>query len=232
MAAQPAPAVEDFGGTTLPNGVRLNGWRVETCESSIASVSELATIKDRLRAETGVTGPLPKLPEAIFAKNLLKLVHERSGLTISFGAEDALVQWFRNSIANGAGGLTVPAAKLGSWTAKKADQSKETGAADDRGDWDWTYSTEYTGIEEMDGADAQPLPWTPHTGDGIDMALLRRREPILFFADVPLYQDDLHDNGASEARVRLRMMPSCFFLLYRHCARSLPLPLPAPLPAP
>ena len=51
------------------------------------------------------------------------------------------------------------------------------------------------------------------------MALLRKREPILFFADRTFYTDDLHDNGVSEARLRVRVMPSCFFVLLRHWLR-------------
>ena len=41
------------------------------------------------------------------------------------------------------------------------------------------------------------------------MALLRRRDvPILHFEDIPLYEDDLGDNGESMVRLRLRVMPT------------------------
>ena len=54
----------------------------------------------------------------------------------------------------------------------------------------------------------------------MDMALLRRRDvPILHFVDLPLYEDDLGDNGESMVRLRLRVMPNCFLLLLRHALR-------------
>ena len=67
------------------------------------------------------------------------------------------------------------------------------------------------------GKEAQ---WKEHKGSGLDMKLLRRRDiPILHFVDIPLYEDDLGDNGESMLRLRLRVMPSCFFILLRHALR-------------
>lgn len=37
--------------------------------------------------------------------------------------------------------------------------------------------------------------WHAHTGNGLDMDLLRQREDILWTADLPLYEDMLHDHG-------------------------------------
>ena len=66
----------------------------------------------------------------------------------------------------------------------------------------------------------QPVPaWRPHRGAGLDMDLLRQREEILWSADIPLYEDNLHDNGVSEVRVRARVMASCFLVLFRHTLR-------------
>ena len=70
----------------------------------------------------GTDEPLPKLPEAIFGKNRLVMTHEPSGQTLTFDAEGALLHWLRNSLAQGAGGLTVPAAALGSWKEKMQQQ--------------------------------------------------------------------------------------------------------------
>ena len=63
------------------------------------------------------------------------------------------------------------------------------------------------------------LVWQNHTGDGIDMELLKRREPILYSATIPLFFDGLHDHGESEMTVRIRVMKSCFFVLLRHQLR-------------
>ena len=61
--------------------------------------------------------------------------------------------------------------------------------------------------------------WKAHDGPGLDMDLLKRREEILWSADLPLYEDMLHDNGISCLRVRVRVMPSCFLVLLRHNLR-------------
>ena len=59
-----------------------------------------------------------------------------------------------------------------------------------------------------------------HKGSGLDMKLLRRRDiPILHYVDLPLYEDEMDDNGSSVLRVRLRVMPSFFFVLLRHVLR-------------
>lgn len=204
---------EDFGGESLPNGVRIHGWRFETMDGAILRTSELAELKLRLQAAAGTEELLPKLPEAVFGHNKLTMTHESTGYQIKFDAEGALLEWLKNSLVAGSGGLTINAAELGSWRDKVAQMSGDSS----RPDWDWTYSTTYSGIS-MD-ANEQPLPWAQHSGPGIDMAMLKRRDPILFFADLPLYQDDLHDNGHSECRLRIRVMPQCFFVLLRHFLR-------------
>lgn len=63
-------------------------------------------------------------------------------------------------------------------------------------------------------------PWRAHTGSGLDMTLLKRRDlPILHCLDLRLYEDDLDDNGETMVRIRLRVMPSCFLVLLRHALR-------------
>ena len=66
-----------------------------------------------------------------------------------------------------------------------------------------------------------PPQWSPCSGAAMEPTgyagrLLRMREPILWSADLPLYEDWLHDHGVSQLRVRVRVMPSCFFVLLRH----------------
>lgn len=36
------------------------------------------------------------------------------------------------------------------------------------------------------------------------MALLTARDPILFFAEVPLYESELDDNGTAQVSVKVR----------------------------
>ena len=75
-----------------------------------------------------------------------------------------------------------------------------------------------TGTAEEEAAPRSP--WRAHEGNGLDMAMLRRRDvPILHFVDLTLYEDDLGDNGDSRLRLRLRVMPRCFLVLLRHALR-------------
>ena len=204
-----AAAAEDFGGQTLSDGIRLHGWKFTTSQGPIASTSELQTLKAQLR-DAVPDGPefVPKLPEAVYLRNTLTLTHEASGKEVRFDAQAALVRWLHSSLQHGSGGMTVPAADLTSW---KSSREEKSGDKSERPDWDWTYSTDYTGSTSG---------WVAHEGAGIDGAMLRRRDvPVLFYADLPLFHDDLHDHGASELRVRIRVMPNCFFVLLRHFLR-------------
>lgn len=52
--------------------------------------------------------------------------------------------------------------------------------------------------------------WEPAGPGVIDRELLQATEqPILFYADVPLYEDELHDNGAVQLAAKIRVMPTC-----------------------
>ena len=68
-----------------------------------------------------------------------------------------------------------------------------------------------------------PLPgvhWVDAVqGAGIDYNLLRRPDPILFYSSVSLYEDELHDNGASTLSVKARVMDLCWFALLRMFVR-------------
>ncbi|KAJ7682356.1 type 2A phosphatase activator TIP41 [Mycena polygramma] len=65
--------------------------------------------------------------------------------------------------------------------------------------------------------------WTPADANNpahtIPLAELTRPDPILFYAEVPLFEDELHDNGASHLLVRIRVMPTCLFILARFTLR-------------
>lgn len=74
-----------------------------------------------------------------------------------------------------------------------------------------------TRLEEVDGEDSAAgaggggAPrWEPAGPGVIDRGLLQATEqPILFYADVPLYEDELHDHGAVQLAAKIRVMPTC-----------------------
>ena len=93
--------------------------------------------------------------------------------------------------------------------------------------YDWTYTTTYPGHQIIDppsptgsvlstDEDYEPPPppvtseiinWNPGNPASpahlIPIAELTRPDPILFYAEVPLFEDELHDNGSSNLLVRI-----------------------------
>lgn len=77
--------------------------------------------------------------------------------------------------------------------------------------YDWTYTTTYPGHhsrsdDNVDDASDAAI-WTDadpeNTAHAIPMSELTRPDPILFYAEVPLFEDELHDNGSSHLLVRI-----------------------------
>ncbi|KAJ4479195.1 type 2A phosphatase activator TIP41 [Lentinula aciculospora] len=88
--------------------------------------------------------------------------------------------------------------------------------------YDWTYTTTYCGHSSSSTAYTS-TSWTPsnpaQAKHQIPLAELTRPDPILFYAEVPLFEDELHDNGSSALIVRIRIMPTCIFILSRFTLR-------------
>lgn len=171
--------------------------------------------RGRLAASTGVFA----LPELLFGANALSIAHAASGFRMRFCAEDALAFCSRRKA--GAGAAAAAAAAALPVADMPADGEVEVSAA---GKWkglaagnpkmekldlgyDWTFSTPYAGSAE--GAAFAP------SEVAVNVELLKRQEPILWYDDVRLFEDELHDNGVSQLSVKVRVMPSCFFALLR-----------------
>ena len=61
--------------------------------------------------------------------------------------------------------------------------------------------------------------WAPTPRVADRRLLMARDEPILFFAEVPLYESELDDNGVSQLVVKVRVMPRCWLVLLRFWLR-------------
>jgi type 2A phosphatase activator TIP41 len=57
------------------------------------------------------------------------------------------------------------------------------------------------------------------TNEQLDLEKLKRQEPILFYDEFNLYEDELADNGMSTLSLKVRCMPSGFFILLRFFMR-------------
>jgi len=70
--------------------------------------------------------------------------------------------------------------------------------------YDWTYTTTYGGHSPSSSTELSWQPADPEDeSHAIPMAELARQDPILFYAEIPLFEDELHDNGSSDLLVRI-----------------------------
>ncbi|CAH1124635.1 unnamed protein product [Ceutorhynchus assimilis] len=143
---------------------------------------------------------LPHLPEMVFPRNILTIVHP-SGAKIEFNTLDAL-----KKVCNGK--LPIQVACSVAWKESRSAEHLEQKIKP----FDWTFSTNYCGTLS-ENACVEP------TEETIDMEMLKRKEQILFYHEMMLYEDELHDNGISSCTIKIRVMQSSFFVLLRFFLR-------------
>ena len=79
--------------------------------------------------------------------------------------------------------------------------------------FDWSYSTDYKGTLRKGWPSFEP------TDRVIPLELLKRPDPILFFDEVMLYEDEMADNGITMFSCKVRVMPQRLLLLCRFFMR-------------
>ena len=80
-------------------------------------------------------------------------------------------------------------------------------------DYDWTYTPEsFTGTQEGTFT-------CINSDEEIDFNRLKQQDPILFFDENILFEDELGDNGISLLSVKLRVMNYGFYVLLNHFLR-------------
>lgn len=122
----------------------------------------------------------------VFPKNVITLTH-KNGCRLEFNALDAL-----RSINQGKKDDIIQVACANEWQETRPKQLLEEKLKP----FDWTFSTEYDGtindkfrVEE--------------TTKKIDIFKLMKKEPMLFYNELTLYEDELHDNGISACTVKI-----------------------------
>lgn len=176
---------------------QFNNWYIETNKGRIlASQGE-----QREKYENEIR--LPHLPDMLFADNFLRLSH-KNGFGIEFNALDALK-------------LVDPSADLIKVSvAKEWQESRTDSEFIDKlvHPFDWTFTTNYKGsfIGEKN------LTVCPTT-ERINMEKLKIPETISFFDEVSLFDDELSDHGMSCLNVKIRVMPTSFYILQRFFLR-------------
>lgn len=171
-------------------------WMVTAAKTHIMKSKDIERLAEELS--------MPSLPEMLFGDNVLRIQHT-DGYGIEFNAIDALKR-----VNNMQDSVKVACAQ--EWQESRADSehSKEVMKR-----YDWTYTTDYRGT--FIGDDLQLR--VSETVERIDMEKLKAREQIMFFDDVLLFEDELHDHGVSMISVKIRVMPTSFFLLLRFFLR-------------
>ncbi|KZT05639.1 type 2A phosphatase activator TIP41 [Laetiporus sulphureus 93-53] len=193
--------------------IEIGDWSITARANPISNAAEL----DALQA---AVGGIP-LPEMTFGNNALELEHKPSGWNYGFGTEEALKGVKNGELVEGDGGVKVGYADA--WLASRTGPSSQlpmpkTVATKP---YDWTYTTIYSGHDLP--SSTETIKWQPGDPDNplhtIPLAELTRHDPILFYAEIPLFEDELHDNGSSHLLVRIRVMPTCIFILSRFTLR-------------
>ncbi|KAL9244953.1 hypothetical protein vseg_018666 [Gypsophila vaccaria] len=183
-------------------GLRLHGWEIVSSNRPILTSLQLQLWEEKLQTS--------HLPEMIFGSSVLSLKHLASGTKIHFNAFDALAGWKVEALPP----VEVPAAAKWKFRSNPFEQVKL--------DYDYTFTTPYGGSEIIETNNQKTascsLRWED-CEEKIDVAAIASKEPILFYDEVVLYEDELADNGVSLLTVKVRVMPSGWFLLLRYWLR-------------
>lgn len=125
----------------------------------------------------------------VFPNNVLSFVHS-SGAKFEFNALDALKPIKSKS-------FEIKVACAEAWKETRDPLHMEQKIKP----FDWTFTTDYAGS-------FSDLFEIETTEERIDIERLKEREKILFYHELMLFEDELHDNGIASCTVKI---VSCFF---------------------
>lgn len=138
----------------------------------------------------GLVLELPHLPDMVFWKNTLVLTH-KNGARIEFNPLDALKR-----VQNGKPNIKVACSD--EWKESRPD----TGGLEETKPFDWTFTTDYQGTFNEQIRDEA-------TDMKLDIFKLMRKEEILFYTDLTLFEDELHDHGIAACSTKI--VSSCVY---------------------
>ncbi|CBF70793.1 protein jipA [Aspergillus nidulans FGSC A4] len=180
-----------------PDTITVKGFKISTQKLPILKAGPIEAMAKKL-------GIAP--PEMIFGDNFVSIEHEKSGWSIHFNALDALDR------VDKTGESMLEVAHSKEW--QKSRETTHEGIKDVIKPFDWSYSTDYKGtVLSIQGPDFE------ETSKPIPIELLKRPDPILFFDEVILYEDELADNGITMLSCKIRVMQDRLLLLSRFFLR-------------
>jgi len=187
--------------TAIEETFEFNTWTLKSKKSHIlpSKTSTTSPCSDHHLAFYSLS--LPHLPDMVFPDNILRIEHS-NGSGIEFEALTAL------KLVNDKEDV-IKVAIAEAWKESRAsvDVSHKVSHP-----FDWTFTTNYSGTV-FGAATVEP------TDLRIDMEKLKLKEQILFFDEIHLYEDELADHGCASCSIKVRAMPSGFFVLNRFYLR-------------
>ncbi|KAH7329176.1 type 2A phosphatase activator TIP41 [Stachybotrys elegans] len=175
-----------------------NRFRISTRKLPIST----SGVIDDLSARLGIP-----MPEMIFGDNLVSVTHLPSAWSISFNTPDAL------DAVDKTDRNMLKVAYARDWESTREGTTQKIKEVVKP--YDWSYSTTYAGtVSPGTGDDGQQHAFKPSQAQ-IPIELLKRRDPILFFDEVVLYESELDDNGISIYSAKVRVHEHRMLLLCR-----------------
>lgn len=184
------------GQAGKPSSVDIRGFKITTQKLPILKAGPIESLTNKL-------GIAP--PEMIFGDNYVSIEHASSGWMIIFNAYDALDR------VDKTGQAMLQVAHSLEW--QKSREHHHEGIKEVVKPFDWSYSTDYRGTVAPGAPRFQP------SSKAIPLELLKRPDPIKFFDEVMLYEDELADNGITMLSIKVRVMPERLLLLSRFFMR-------------
>lgn len=187
----------------------INSWNIYTTKKPILNSIELDNLTERFEFP---------LPEMIFGNSNVRIINDKTGANIEFNALDALdtldnecefkvsyhEEWIKSRRSK--------QSSIKQEQGVKKDLTEFTDSLDELKPYDWTYSPNYKGnIKNIELIKDESIE--------IPIGKLTKPDPILFYDESVLFEDELADNGISIFSYKIRVMPSCLLLLSRFFLR-------------
>ena len=176
--------------------ITRHGFKITTRKLPILKAAPI----EEMTAKLGITPP-----EMIFGDNMVSIEHQATGWAINFNSFDALDR------VDKTGQEMLKVAYSTEW--QKNREKVHKGIKEVVKPFDWSYTTDYKGTVRLASKSLEA------TSESIPLELLKRPDPILFFDEVMLYEDELADNGIAMLSCKIRVMPARLLLLCRFFMR-------------
>ena len=195
-------------------GIEISGWRVTSTKLKMTDSIEF----DQMPEAKDI---MFSIPEIVFGRNSLKFEHGASGVCIDFNTLDALRSCLieTDPITGEPNRTIVKFALAEKWEERSRLLNINTAKQAGSERLDWTMTPVYYGTMERSGVRQgfREMTRILEEGEsGIDYDRLRdTNAPILWYDLCEFYETELDDSGSGTLAAKVRVMPTCLFVLLR-----------------